>query len=327
MNKITSALLVVGSLTLLSFNANARVYKLATNVPSDGAPGQLLTQFAEAVDHRTEGRVSFRIYWNGTLGGQEQYIQQVQSGVIDAGLINSGTLENLVPQIGVLNLPYIFRSTEEFESTMTNPEVTQLIQEATSDRNLNTLGFLNNGFRSVYTTKNVQNLDDLKGLKIRTVPSDTYIKTFRAFGAVATPMDFSEIYSALQQGVIDGAEGGLGALWELNFGEVTKYAIRTEHTRLTDFVLASPRFTKRVGEADYQILQEEFDKVSIKSISFIEEQITESENMAMEKMNVKFTSIDKDELIERIEPLYEEAQDDSNKKELINKILTIQNRS
>ncbi len=326
MKRLTSALIIASALSATAFGVQARTYKLATNVPADGAPGQMLQEFADNVKAKTDGRVEFRIFWNGTLGGQEQYIQQVQSGVIDAGLINSGTLENLVPEVGVLNLPYMFRSTTEYETTLLNPEVQKVIQAAAEDKKLNMLGFLNNGFRNIYTTKEVKTLEDLQGLKIRTVPSETYIKTFRAFGAVATPMDFSEIYPALQQGLIDGAEGGLGALWELKFGEVTKFGLRSEHTRLTDFVLTSPRFVKRVGD-DYPTIQKEFEKISSKSVEFIENMIADSEKKAEQNMGVKINTIDKEVLIERVQPIYKETAQNPAKKPLLETILKVQNRS
>lgn len=101
----TGAVLV----SLASSAAMADTYRLATNVSDNSTAGQLLAEFADAVKERTEGRVEFRLFNDGVLGDQGQYFQQIQRGVIDAGLVNSGTLENVAPAVGVMNLPYVFR--------------------------------------------------------------------------------------------------------------------------------------------------------------------------------------------------------------------------
>ena len=328
MKILKSALLISSVLLFTSNGIQAKNYKFATNIHNESAAGQLLDDFASSVSKKTDGRVKIRIFWNGTLGGQSQYLQQVQSGVIDLGLINSGTLENVVSEIGVLNLPYIFRSLEEYGQTMTNPDVKKEINKYVKNNNLYSLGFISNGFRSIYTTKQVNNINDLKGLKLRTGSSDTYINMIKLFGAVPTPLDFGEVYPALQQGIIDGAEGGLAGLWEVKFGEVAKYAVRTEHTRLTDFVLASEKFVSSINDNDndMNIVQSEFDRISTKSLDFVDGQMAEAELIAIDKLGVKIIDIDKEPLIKMVEPMYKNAMQNENKKVFIQQIFKIQNR-
>lgn len=326
MKILKSALLISSVLLFVSNGIQAKNYKFATNIHNESAAGQLLDDFASSVTKKTDGRVKIRIFWNGTLGGQSQYLKQVQSGVIDLGLINSGTLENVVSEIGVLNLPYIFRSLEEYGQTMTNPDVKKGINKYVENNNLHSLGFISNGFRSIYTTKQVNNISDLKGLKLRTGSSDTYINMIKLFGAVPTPLDFGEVYPALQQGIIDGAEGGLAGLWEVKFGEVAKYAVRTEHTRLTDFVLTSEKFVSSINDNDMSIVQSEFDRISSKSLSFVDGQMAESESIAIDKLDVRIVDIDKEPLIKMVEPMYKNAMQNENKKVFIQQIFKIQKR-
>jgi len=319
-------LLLVSALVMATSNLQAKTYKFATNIPSKDAAGTLLTTMGENIKDRTEGRVKIRFFWNGTLGGQAQYLQQVQSGVIDLGLVNSATLENLAPEITAVNLPYVFRSLDEYKSTMLNPEVAKIIEDSIAAKNVYLFGFLSNGFRSIYTTKPTSSLQDLEGLKLRTSPSETYMTLVRNLGAVPTPMDFGEVYPALQQGIIDGAEGGLAGLWEVKFGEVSKYALRTEHTRLTDFLVSSEKFTKSVSAEDMKIVKEEFLKTSKESFNAVAKQIEKSEALAESKLGVQYTIIDKEPLIKRMQPMYDDALADPVKAKLLQTIFKIQGR-
>ncbi|WED29775.1 TRAP transporter substrate-binding protein DctP [Vibrio sp. DW001] len=326
MKGFNTKLLLVSALVLASSGLQAKTYKFATNIPSKDAAGTLLTELGDNIKNRTEGRVKIRFFWNGTLGGQAQYLQQVQSGVIDLGLVNSATLENLAPEITGVNLPYVFRSLEEYEDTMLNPEVAKIIEDSVAAKKVYPMGFLSNGFRSIYTTKPTSSLEELEGLKLRTSPSDTYMTLIRALGGVPTPMDFGEVYPALQQGIIDGAEGGLAGLWEVKFGEVSKYALRTEHTRLTDFLIASEKFTTSVSADDMVIVKAEFLKTTKKSFGAVAAQIEKSEALAESELGVQYTEIDKVPLIKRMQPMYDDALSNPVKKELLETIFRIQGR-
>lgn len=169
--KITAATL---ALAAAAFPAAAKTYRFATNVTEDSTAGQLIGEFVEAVAARTDGRVKFKLFHNGVLGEQAQYLQQIQSGVLDAGLVNSGTLETIVPAVGVLNLPYVFRDTAEYTEVMTAPAITQTLAENAAAARVFPLGFLSSGFRSIYTTKPVADFAGLKGLKLRAISSPTY---------------------------------------------------------------------------------------------------------------------------------------------------------
>jgi tripartite ATP-independent transporter DctP family solute receptor len=326
MKGFKSKLLLVSTLMIAASGLQAKTYKFATNIPSEDAAGTLLTELGDNIKQRTDGRVKIRFFWNGTLGGQAQYLQQVQSGVIDLGLVNSATLENLAPEITAVNLPYVFRDLKEYEDTMLNPAISKIIADSLVAKKVSSLGFLSNGFRSIYTTKPTSSLKDLEGLKLRTSPSDTYMTLIRALGAVPTPMDFGEVYPALQQGIIDGAEGGLAGLWEVKFGEVSKYALRTEHTRLTDFLIASEKFTQSVSAEDMIIVNQEFLKTTTKSFAAVAAQIEKSEALAESKLGVKYTSVEKGPMIERMQPMYDAALADPIKATLLDAIFKVQGR-
>ena len=328
--KLMKKLAIAGAIVLgaMSLNAaQAKVYKFATNIPEIGDTGHLLQDFSKKLDERTDGRVKLKIFWNSSLGGADQYLQQIKSGVIDIGFINSSILENLIPEMGALNLPYVFLSTDYYQKCLEDPYIFQTLKDATAKNGFMLAGYVNNYTRSIYANKELKSFEDLKGLKIRTNPSDSYIKMLKAFGAVATPTDFSEVFSALQQGLIDAAEGGAQALYELNFAEAAKYAILTEHTRLTDFIVNSEKFAKRVGEEDYKIFLEELQELGRISMKVIDEKAERSLELAVSEKGCVIHAVDNTKFIEAVQPIYEEAKQDPNKRPLLEKIFEIQGRT
>ena len=314
------------ALALAAASAQADTYRLATNVTEDSTAGQLLAEFAAAVETRTEGRVKFKMFHNGVLGEQAQYLQQIQSAVLDAGLVNSGTLETVVPAVGVMNLPYMFRSSEEYGTVMTDAGVLGTLGAAAGEQKINVLGFISSGFRSIYTTKPVVDFAGLQGLKLRSIASPTYTEMVSLFGAVPTPLPFGELYSGLQAGVVDGAEGGLAGLWVAKFGEVAKYALVTNHTRLTDFIVTSAHFVGNVGETDMAVLQEEFQKISLKSIEFADTNEADQLAQAVANLGVVVTETDLAPFMAAVQPMYEAARADAAKKPMIEAIFALTGR-
>ncbi|WP_439510854.1 TRAP transporter substrate-binding protein DctP [Marinimicrobium koreense] len=301
-------------LALISLSGPAQswadTYRIATSIQQDGTAGRLIEEAARNIEQRTNGRVRFKIFHNGLLGDQLQYLQQVQRGVIDAGLVNSAALESVIPEFGVVNMPYLFRSADEYRAVMSSPEVHETLFSSATRHHFAPLAFLSSDFRSIYTTVPVNDINDLKGLKLRSIPSKTYVEMLQRFGATPVLMPFGELYSGLQQGVVDGAEGGLAGLYEAKFGEVAKHVLVTEQTRLTDFVVTSLQFPKKLAPEDWEIVQEEFHKVSLKSVDFAEANEARAVALAKEEMGVRFIKVDKTPFIDAVKPMYRETLQD-----------------
>ncbi|MBU2884457.1 TRAP transporter substrate-binding protein DctP [Gilvimarinus agarilyticus] len=288
----------------------AETYRIATSVQKDGTAGRLIEEAALNIEQRTDGRVRFKIFHNGLLGDQLQYLQQVQRGVIDAGLVNSAALESVIPEFGVVNMPYLFRSADEYRAVMSSPLVHETLFASATRHHFAPLAFLSSDFRSIYTTVPVRDINDLKGLKLRSIPSKTYVEMLQRFGATPVLMPFGELYSGLQQGVVDGAEGGLAGLYQAKFGEVAKYVLVTEQTRLTDFVVTSLQFPQKMAPEDWAIVEEEFRHVSLKSVDFAEANEAETVALAKEEMGVHFIQVDKAPFIKAVQPMYRETLQD-----------------
>ncbi|WP_176083360.1 TRAP transporter substrate-binding protein DctP [Martelella sp. HB161492] len=314
-------------LALAATGAEARTYKIATNVQADSTAGEMIAEFADTVAEKTDGRVKFKVFANGVLGDQLDYFQQIQKGVIDLGLVNSAALENVIPAYGVVNLPYIFRTSDEYGQVMADPGVRAALFDTAAKHNFAPLGYLSSGFRSLYVTEPVDDVAGIDGKKLRTMSSETYIEMLKRFGAVPTPLAFGELYSAMQQGVVDGAEGGLAGLWSAKFGEVAKYALKTEQTRLTDFVLTSMKFQDEVSPEDMKTVESVFADISLRSIEKADSDDTRDLQKAVDEMGVKVIEVDKAPLMAAVVPMYREAAEDPDKASLLKAIFAIEGRN
>jgi tripartite ATP-independent transporter DctP family solute receptor len=324
------ALLLYAVLFPFKLNASElqfKTYKIVTDIQADGTAGKLIAEFANNVQKRTNNKVRFKIFHAGVLGDQLQYFQHIQRGVIDIGLINSASIESIIPYLGIMNMPYLFRSAEEYRKVMNSTEIRDILFESSKKHRFTFLGYISSDFRSIYTSQPVKNRAELAALRLRTISSQTYMTMLHQFGAVPTALPFGELYSAMQQGVVDGAEGGIAGIYEAGFSDVTKFVLHTEHTRLTDFVVASTKFTDSLSETEQQIVNEEFLLISDKSIDFAQENERITKQKLINEKGVKFYSIDKKDFIKSVKPLYESALNDPDKAKLLKAILQLEQRT
>nr|WP_275899509.1 TRAP transporter substrate-binding protein [Bacillus piscicola] len=186
-----------------------------------------IEEFTKRVEEKTDGRVSFEIFGNGQLGGERDLIEQVQLGSLDMTVVTAGPLGNFVPEISVLEMPFLFRDVEHAYATL-DGEIGKELMASIDEQGFKTLGIWENGMRHI--TNNVRPVtspEDTKGLKMRTVENEIYTDTYRAIGSDPTPIAFPEVYTALQQGVIDGLDASYGVFYTPNLFEVQKYFSET----------------------------------------------------------------------------------------------------
>jgi len=182
------------------------------------------------VQKKTNGELKIKIYANAQLGDQRQLIEGLQLGTVDGCCTAAPDFAQFVPEADILSLPFLFRSIEHGYKTMDGPVGDKLAKIAEEKAGIKVLGWLSYGKRSIFNSKKpINSPEDLKGMKIRTMPSQVDVKSFNALGAVATPIPYHELYTALQQGVIEGAENDPISFYSMKFYEVCKYYSLTEH--------------------------------------------------------------------------------------------------
>ncbi len=252
------ALLIFSTANLLargnSSGGSTVSLKLANALSTEHTGNIIYRYFAEKVMEYSDRKIKITIYPNGTLGTTKELLEQAQAGTIDFVHSGGAFLENFSSEYSVFGLPYIFDSKEHFIQAMNGP-MGKMFQTTVPEKlGLHGVLYLYGGTRSFYTTKPVKTIDDLSGLKIRVQPSNVAIKMVEAIGAVPTPMAFGEVYSALQQGVLDGAENNPSSYISARHYEVAKYYIFDEHQSIPDFLLMNAKKWDSLAPEQQQII-------------------------------------------------------------------------
>ena len=251
--------LFIGGLTALSLivgSASAEVLKLAHNAAA-GNPKDLGSQrFAELVAAKTDGRITVDVGGSAQYGDDVEALTQMRLGTLALSANSQGTTSGVVEEFAVLGLPFVFGDLETAYKVM-DGEVGQKLDEAAAKHGLKLLALWDNGIR--HTSNNVRPIsgpDDLKGLKIRTPPDPMTLEIFAALGANPTPMAFSELYVALQQGVVDGQENPLMNIDSSKLYEVQKYISLTGHKYESTPLLMSKMVWDGLSPEDQTAIQE-----------------------------------------------------------------------
>ncbi|MBD2844176.1 TRAP transporter substrate-binding protein [Paenibacillus sp. IB182496] len=216
-------------------------------------------KFKELVEAETDGAVRIDIFNNGVLGNEDETMEQVLDGTLDiAAVVADSSFANIVPEMNVFGIPYLFRDLEHVYATL-DGEVGQDLIALADAKDMKFLGFWEIGLRQLTNSKReVAEPSDLEGLKIRVQPSPVWEAHMSALGASATPIAFNELYSAMDQGVVDGQENPLNTIYSMKFYEVQQYLSLTNHTYSPAAVAMSTDTWESLTEAQQGIVEEAF---------------------------------------------------------------------
>lgn len=235
--------------------AHSKTLRIASNFPSEHTASQAMVMFKEEVEDATNGDLTINLFPDMQLGGASENVDQVRSGVVFAVVSSIAYYTRVVPEFEAVSLPFIFPSREAAFRVMDGP-VGEIFNKKMDDAGFVTLGYGELGFRHV--TNNVRaitSVDDFKGMKIRLQPNEVHLATFRALGANPVSMDVSELYSALQQGVLDGQENPYNIIATRRFVEVQDHLSDTGH--FYDFinVVANKRQFEQLSPEHQEIIR------------------------------------------------------------------------
>lgn len=230
---LTTAL--VGALGLPAGAAAQELIRVAGNFAGDHTSSIAMETFKEEVEANSGGDLTVELFPDMQLGGAEENVDQVRSGSVQMTWIGIAFLSRLVPELEAVSLPFLFESREQAMGVI-DSEVADVLDEALRDRDLTSLGYMELGARHVTNNAQaIESMEDFEGLRIRLQPNETHLDTFRAIGANPQAMDISEVYSALQQGVLDGQENPYSIITTRNFYEVQEHLSDTNH--FFDFII------------------------------------------------------------------------------------------
>mgnify|MGYP000331897722 CR=1 FL=1 len=232
------------------------VFKLAFNQTEDHPQYAAGVALGEKLEEATDGRYSVKVYPNEQLGGQADVIQNLSNGTVELMWVGAPVLEGFNSDFVVFNLPYMFDSTEAQGAVLSNTDaLDDLYHSIEAAKSITVLTGVNAGTRNVYNSKHpIQTPADLQGLKIRVQQSDSQVAMIEAMGAIASPMNNGDVYSALQTGVLDGAENNEVTWDALKQSEVAKYYSYTRHLLMPDYLLINSKTLAGMDEADREAL-------------------------------------------------------------------------
>lgn len=265
-----------------------------------------LELFAKLVAERSKGEIEIRVFPAGQLGQQRELLEQLQAGALDFAHANASPLAAFEPAFGVFDTPFLFRDKAHFFKVVDGP-IGREILDAGKAKSLLGLAYQDNGTRSFYAKKAIRTPEDLKGLKIRVQPGPITTRMVNLLGAAATPLAWGELYTALQSGVVDGAENNVTALTLAKHGEVMKFYSRNEHTRVPDVVLASGVTFGRLKPDQQELVRQAALDSSKAHNENWQKELDKAEGDAV-KLGVTFVDADKAAFRKAVQPMYDDLK-------------------
>ena len=244
--------------------AGPMVLRYADNQPYDYPTTEAARYFAQLVEERTDGRIKIEVYHGGQLGDEKTIIEQLQFGAVDFARVSLSPLAEFEKSLNVLQLPYLYSSYDQMWKVLDGP-IGKDFLASVQPQGLIGLAWYDGGARNFYNSKRpVDELSDLKGLKIRVQENNLMMDMVAALGAKATPMPYGEVYSGLQTGVIDGAENNWPSYESTSHYEVAPYYTLDAHTRVPEMVMCSEITWNKLSAEDQAIIAECAQESAIK---------------------------------------------------------------
>ena len=297
--------------------------KLAHGLSNDHPVHMAMEFMADRVAEKSQGQMRIEVYPSSQLGTERQCLELLQIGSLALTKVSAAVLENFAPAIQVLSLPYIFRDKEHMYRVEDSEIGKEMLLQG-QDFWLRGLTYFDAGSRSFYTkTKQIRTPADLAGMKIRVQESATAMALVRSLGASPTPISWGELYTALQQGVVDGAENNPPSYYTSRHYEVCKYYSLNEHTSVPDILIISTVAWNRLTEQEQRWLQEAADEATI----FQRKLWAEAETEALQKVQeagVEVIHPDKKAFREMTESIYDSYSDNPSLSKMIERIQAIE---
>ena len=298
------ALSCVAALSGCSQDDGKIVIRMAQASAADGAIGISMDNFAKDVEEKSNGRIVVHTFHNGQLGTERENIESVQMGNLDIAVVNQSVLVNFFPDIAVFDLPYTITSAEHADKVFLG-EIGQSFLNKLPEVRLHGLAIWESGFRNLTNSKReVNSADDVKGLRIRVMENKIHQDLWGALGADPVPMSWSDAYTGMQQGAIDGQENPATVIDKNNVVEVNKNMAMTEHCYSTVFLVMAPKTWDRLSPEDQKLITDCMNKASLDERA-LSRKMDKEAITTLESKGMVVTYPDKSLFIERSKPVRE----------------------
>jgi TRAP-type transport system periplasmic protein len=280
--------------------------KISISIAQNSHQGIGIDTFAREVEKRTGGRYKVQPFYSGSLGGERESIEAVQLGTQELTLTSTGPVPNFVPAARILDIPFLFRDKSHARAVLDGPIGQDMLKEF-EPKGFKALAWAENGVRHMTNSKRaVAAPEDLKGLKMRTMENPVHVAAYKGFGIITTPMAFPEVFTALQQGTVDGQENPLSVIMAAKFDQVQKYLTLTGHVYSPAVILMNKATFDKLAPAD----QKHFIDAAIEATKANRARVDEDDAKGVAELRSKGMqvneNVDKAKFVAALAPVYAE---------------------
>ena len=290
--------------------------RISISVAKDSHQGVAIDTFASEVDKRTGGRYKVQTFYSGALGGERESVEAVQLGTQELTFSSTGPIPNFVPEAKILDIPFLFSSKAQAQAVLDGPIGQDMLGKFDA-KGFKALAWGENGVRHMTNSKRpVNGPEDLKGLKMRTMENPVHVAAYKGFGIVPTPMAFPEVFTALQQGTVDGQENPLSVIMAAKFDQVQKFLTLTGHVYSPCIFLMNKASFDKLSAADKTAFLEAA-KVAVKAnrARVADDDAKGVAELRSKGMNV-IENVDKAKFVAALAPVYVEFEKQFGKAEI-----------
>ncbi|WP_283651405.1 TRAP transporter substrate-binding protein [Ileibacterium valens] len=307
------AFTISGCSSLDSITGGKRIIRISHAQSESHPEHQGLLKFKEVIESQLGDKYEVQIFPNELLGAAQKAIELCQTGAIDFVVAGTANVETFEDSYEIFSMPYLFTSPEAYHEVMNDAEYMEKLYESTDQSGFRVMTWFDAGVRSFYSTKKIETPDDLKGQKIRVQQSPASVAMVKAFGAAASPMAFGEVYTAIQQGVIQGAENNELALTNNKHGEVAKYYSYTNHQMVPDVLIGNTKFLDSLSPEEYDIFMDAAQQATQLELDEWEEAAAEATDYAKNTQKVEFIEVDIEKFRDKVIGVQQEMIDNNPK--------------
>jgi len=276
------------------FAQQKMVWKASDVHPLGYPTVEAVVRMGKKLEAATNGRISIQMYPSMQLGGEKEMIEQAQVGALQIARISVGAMGPVVDELNVFNLPFIFRDEAHMRKVIDGPIGTELLDKISANPNtkLIALGWMDAGTRNVYANKPVTKPADLKGMKVRMMGNPIFVETMNAMGGNGVAMGFNELYSAMQTGVVDGAENNEPTVLAQNHFQVAKVYSLTGHLIIPEIFVFSKRTWDTLSKEDQALVKKVAREAQVEQRALWDEK-TSKATAELKGKGLQFVSADK----------------------------------
>lgn len=302
--KMTRTLAAAAAALALCAHAQTLTLKASDTHPPGYPTVVAVENMGKKLEAQTQGRLKLHMFASGVLGSEKEVVEQVQLGAVQIARISLGVVGPVVPEVDVFNMPFIFRDEAHMRKVVDGPIGQELLDKITaSPAKLVALGWMDGGSRSLYTKKPVRTPADLKGMKVRMMGNPLFVDTMNAMGGNGISMAYGEVFSALQTGVVDGAENNPPSMFTSNhFSTGAKYYAQTNHLIIPEIFVMSRATWDKLSPADQALVKKVSREAQMEQRALWDKSVAEY-SAKLKAAGVEFIQVDQKPFFEATAPV------------------------